>query len=114
MESFFNQLASLLVKFPAYAPFLMILFIMVFILYRAHKSDNSFTVFDLVQDNTTLKASLEKIGMIVAMLSITWWFIDTSAQGKTSVDDVMAYGGIMGLAKFAQSWLNMKYGNKPQ
>jgi len=112
MDAFFTQLLVLLQKFPAYVPFLMILLIVGGILYRAHKSSRQFTIFDLIEDKNSGKGSLEKVGMLTAMLSLTWWFIDKTASDQTNVEDVLAYGGIMGLAKFASNWLSAAY-NKP-
>jgi hypothetical protein len=81
-----------------------------FVLYKAHASSNQqFTVYDLVEDPATGKGSLDKIGMLTAQLSITWWFIDTAAQNKATVEEVLVYGGLMGVSKFATQWLNMKY-----
>lgn len=113
MDSFFNHLAEMLIKFPAYAPFMMLILIIGFIMYRAHiSSDSKFTVFDLIQDKDTGKGSLEKIGLTLAYLTITWWFVDTAAQCKAGVEEVLAYGGLMGLTKAYNSWLSAKY-NKP-
>lgn len=113
MDNFFNHLAEMLTKFPAYAPFMMLILILAFIMYRAHISaENKFNIFDLIQDKDTGKGSLEKIGVLAAYLSIMWWFVDLAAQGKATVDDVLAYGGIMGLSKAFNSWLSAKY-NKP-
>ena len=111
MDSVLNEITSLMAKFPSYAPFFTIIIVMSFILYKAHvSSDQKFKIYDLIEDKDTQRGSLEKVGMLTAMLSLTWWFIDLAAQGKVTVDDVMAYGGIMGLAKIASSWLSAKYG----
>lgn len=101
---------SMIAVAPSYAPFIMVIIIMAIVLYRAHRNkEHAFTIFDLIEDEETGKGSLEKVGMMFAMLSITWWFIDDAAKGKIGVEEVLAYGGIMGLAKFADKWLNKKY-----
>lgn len=113
MDSFFNQVAMMLTKFPSYAPFLMLMLIMGIILYRAHvSSENKFSIFDLIQDKDTGKGSLEKIGVLMANITITWWFVDLAANGKATAEEVMTYGGLMGLSKAFNSWLSAKY-NKP-
>lgn len=111
MNQTFQHFTDMMIKFPSYAPFFLILFIVAAILYRAHiSSENKFCLFDLIQDKVTGKGSLEKVGMLTAMLTLTWWFVDLAADGKANVDDAIVYGGIMGLAKFGSSWLSAKYG----
>lgn len=94
---------------PAYVPFLFILSLMAFIMYRAHvSSEQKFNIYDTLIDSTSGKASIEKIGIWMAMLSVSWWFFDKVAQRTASWEDVIAYGGLMGLAKFANKWLKTK------
>ena len=113
MDTFLAQLSIWMVKFPAYLPFIMVIGIMTFILYKAHEESNQkFTIYDLVEDPLTGKGSLEKIGMLTGQLSITWWFIDMAAQNKVTVEEVMVYGGMLGVSKFAGQWLNLKYGKQ--
>lgn len=115
MDAFFSYLSIWMTKFPAYAPFIFILTVLAFILYKAHKSsDNKFTIFDLVMDKETGRGSLDKVGMLAAMLTITWWYVSLASQDKATFQDTLTYGGIMGLSKFASSWISAKYGNQPK
>ena len=99
--------------FAARAPFLLIMLVMALILYRAHRSDNTtFSVFHLVTDGVTGKGSVEKIGMIMAQLTVTWWFVDRAAKGLATVEEALVYGGLLGLARLADKWIGAKYGNE--
>ena len=112
MEQVFGYLAVFLGKLsalPAYAPFMLILLIVAFILYRAHVGSNDFSVFDFIRDNDTGKGSLEKVGMLFAILTVTWWFMDLTARGVAKYEDAIAYAGLMGLARFAKSWVDARY-----
>ena len=110
-SSFTQYAADFFLRFPSYLPFLLIIGIISFILYKAHRdTDNKFTIFDFIEDdNGTGKGSLEKLGVLTAQLSITWWFVDIAASGTAKYEDVIVYGGVMGLSKFASSWLSAKY-----
>lgn len=104
---------DLLLKFQMYIPFLMIIGIIAIILIRAHISSNQqFTIFDLIVDKDTGKGSLEKVGMLTAMLTVTWWFIDLTARGKSTWEDMVMYAGVLGLAKVANSFISAKYTSK--
>lgn len=94
-----------------YVPFTFILAVVALILIRAHISApavSPFSIFDLIQDKETGRGSLEKVGMLVAMLTLTWWFINMAVLGKATWEEAIAYGGILGLSKFANSWLSTK------
>jgi hypothetical protein len=111
MNSWSQYITDFLLRFPSYLPFFIILGIVGFILYRAHEDTNQkFTIFDLIEDNGTGKGSLEKIGMLLAQLSLTWWFIDLAASAKATYEEALAYGAIMGVSKFASNFLSAKYG----
>jgi len=104
----------LALSFPAYLPYVMILGIITYIIYRANKDpERKFTIYDFIEDAGTGKGSLEKTGVVIAMLSITWWFVSLTAEGKAGYEDALAYGGLMGLSKFASTWLSAKYGKTP-
>jgi len=93
-------------------PFLSIIFLMMMILYGAHKSsDSKFVIFDLVSDKDTGKGSLEKIFMMLGSLAITLWFIDITIAGRATWEDAVAYGGLLGLAKIANTLISAKYNN---
>jgi len=114
LDKIFTQTLSLAEKFPAYLPFFVILSIIAFILYKAHQdSNNKFSLLDFVSEsNGSGHGSLEKLGMLASQLTITWWFVDLAAQSKAGVQEVLIYGGLMGVSKFASTFLSAKYGNK--
>ena len=102
-------LSYLSTNIPGYVPFIMILTIVGIILIRAHFSSNrKFMIYDFIEDVVTGKGSLEKTGMLTAMLSITWWYISRSAEHTATYEDTLAYGAVMGLSKFADSFLKSK------
>jgi hypothetical protein len=110
---FIQSLADIALKFQQYLPFIFILGILSAILYKADKdSALQFRIYDLVSDPVTGKASLEKIGMLVGQLSITWWFMDRAAQSKATIEEVLVYGGLIGVSKVASQLINAKYGQK--
>ena len=113
IQNVVEQFLTTLAKFPAYAPFILILGIVAVILYKAHTGEDKFSFFDLIKDKDTGKGSLEKVGMLTAMLSVTWWFVDLAARGVAKYEDAIAYAGLLGLAKFANNWLSAKYGSAP-
>jgi len=96
----------------SYIPFILMLTIVAGILIRAHLSDPSqasFNLFDLIQDKETGKGSIEKVFVLLAGLSVTWWFIDMVARHVATWEDALAYGGLLGLAKVANSFISAKY-----
>ncbi len=111
MNSIIQYLTTTL---PTYIPFFIIIVAVASILYKAHTDTNEkFTVFDLIEDPTTGKGSLEKVGMLFAQLSLSWWFISTAASGKVTTEDILSYGAVMGVSKIANAFIQAKY-NKPQ
>lgn len=62
----------------------------------------------LIESNTG-KASIEKIGILMGMLSISWWFFDKVAMHTATWEDAIAYGGLLGLAKVANKLIESKY-----
>lgn len=99
---------------PAYLPFLFILAVVGFIMYRAHiSSSESFSIYHLVVDSKTKQGSVEKIMVLIAGLAITWWFIDLVAVQKADWNDAVAYGGLMGLAKVASDVIKSKTIKEP-
>jgi ABC-type methionine transport system permease subunit len=96
-----------------YVPFLTIITLVAVIMYKAHGDSNSqFSMYDLVSSSISLKASIENIGMLMAMLAVTWWFMDLAAIHKATWTDAVAYGGLLGLAKVANKALDLKFTNK--
>jgi hypothetical protein len=94
---------------PSYLPFLFILVLIGFVLYKAHRDKSeSFNIYHLVVNSKTNRGSLEKVLMLTAGTAITWWFIDRVAIGKASWEDAAAYGTLMGLAKVANDMINSK------
>jgi hypothetical protein len=92
-----------------FVPFLLIITLVAIIMWRAHVDSNArFNIYDLVSNNITQKASVESIGMLMAMLSVTLWFMDLAAQHKATWSDAVAYGGLMGLAKVANKVIDSK------
>lgn len=83
-------------------------------MYRAHiSSKEAFNLYDALSDTITGKASIEKIFMMCGGMTVTWWFIDLVANHKATWEDAVAYGGLLGMAKVANSYINAKY-NQPQ
>ena len=117
MDSILARLLDLLVlaKVPLglflaspYTPFFVIMSIVAFIMYKAHQDSKSlFSMYDLVSQDG--KACVEKILMLLGGLSVTWWFIDICAKNKATLDDAIAYGVLLGLAKFANKVLDLKF-----
>ncbi len=104
----------LMTTFPNYLPFFIIIIAVIFLLYKAHKDTNEkFTVFDLIEDPTTGKGSLEKVGMLLAQLTLTWWFMNIAVSNKVTTEDVLSYGAVMGVSKIASAFIQAKY-NRPQ
>ena len=100
---------NIFLKLPSYLPFLTILLIVAFILRKAHTNEKSqFQIFDLIEDKKTGKGSLEKVGLLTAMLTLTWWFIELTVTGKAGAPESLVYGGLMGAQKVANSWLATK------
>lgn len=94
----------------AYIPFLLIIIIMSLLMLRAHISSQSrFNLYETLIDASSGKASLERVGMWFAILSITWWFIDKSAKGTATWEDMLAYAGVLGLTNIAASVIAAKY-----
>lgn len=83
-------------------------------MYHAHKSsEERFNIYDTLIDSTTGKASIERIGMWLAMLASTWWFFDIVASEKAGWEEMVAYTGVLGLAKLGSSLISAKY-HSPQ
>lgn len=100
-----------------YVPFIIILGVVGFILYRAHVSApevTPFSVFDLIQDKETGKGSLEKVGVLLGILLVSYWFCNAIFLGKATWEDAIAVSGILGLAKFANTWVAAKYQSSPK
>jgi len=105
----FDKILAAISFNPAYVPFLFILGLVGFIVVHAHySSKESFNVFHLLTDSVTERGSLEKVMMLFAGLSITWWFMSSVAVGKATYEDAIAYGGLLGLAKVAKDVINLK------
>lgn len=101
-------LSKILVYVPSYIPFIFIMVIVGLILYRAHVSEASFNLFHLIEDTTTGKGSLEKVQLLLGGLTVTWWFMELCVQNKATWEDAICYGGLLGLSKFANKWLDIK------
>lgn len=98
----------------AHIPFLIIISLVTLILWRAHFSTESpFSVNHMIINSVTGKGSVEKVLVLLAGLSVTWWFMDLSALHKATWSDAVAYGGLLGLAKIADKALDIKSGVKP-
>ncbi len=105
-----DNITHILNQLGPYLPFIMIMAIVALFMYRAHMDDNrKFTVFDLIEDPITGKGSLEKIALLIAILAMTWWFIDMAAAGKLTNSDVGTYGGLLGGSKIFNSFITSKY-----
>jgi len=86
----------------SYVPYLVILSLVGMVMFIAHRSDkHDFTLFDLISDVHTGRAGMEKILMLLAGLSVTWWFIDAAAHARATAMDVITYAATMGLARYA-------------
>jgi hypothetical protein len=72
-----------------------------------------FSIFDLIQDGTTKKGSLEKVGVLIGILSVTLWFTELTAVGKATWEDAVAFGGLLGLAKVARDVITLKSASTP-
>lgn len=106
MTSFLLFLGTL----TTFLPFLFIIFIMIMLMYHAHTSSNErFNIYETLIDNETGKASIERIGMWLAMLASTWWFFDQVASKSAGWEEMVAYTGVLGLTKVASSFVNAKY-----
>lgn len=99
--------------FTQYLPFLFLAFLIILLMISAHKStDSKFFYYDLLCNTKTGKAAVEKILLLIAGLAITLWFMQTAANGKVTVNEVIAYGGVMGLAKFARDMISLNSDKK--
>lgn len=108
MSSDYAMLIDFMQKFPSYIPAVLIYGLVAFILYRAHiGSNNKFTVFDLIEGESG-RGSLEKVGLLTGMISLTWWFLDMIAQGKATWEVASAFGTMMGLYKIANKYIDSK------
>ena len=95
--------------FINFLPFIGIISLVVILMVVSHVSENSpFYFYDLLCDSKTGKASVEKILVLIAGLAITIWFMQTASDGKATVSDVLAYGGLMGLAKIVKDVIASK------
>lgn len=107
-------LAAFLTTLTTAVPFLFIILIMFMILYFAHTSSKErFNIYETLIDNATGKASVERIGMWLAMLASTWWFFDKVASKTAGWEEMVAYTGALGLAKLGSSFISAKY-KQPQ
>jgi hypothetical protein len=100
-----------------YTPFLIILITVLTLLISAHlaaPSSTPFSIYDLIQDKETGKGSLEKVGVLLALLLVAYWFCNLIYLDKANWEDAIAVSGILGLAKFANTWLAAKYVNSPK
>lgn len=98
------------INIASYIPFLFILGVMWVLMYNAHKDpDVSFNIYDCLVDPITKEADTKRIGVVLAILTLTWWFVDEAARGTAGVEDAIAYGGMLGLAEFASIWLKSRY-----
>jgi len=103
------------INIASYIPFLFILGVMWVLMYNAHKDpDVSFNIYDCLVDPITKEADTKRIGVVLAILTLTWWFVDEAARGTAGVEDAIAYGGMLGLAEFASIWLKSKYPTSPK
>lgn len=102
------MISDFLQKFPTYIGFIAIILLMALIMYRAHvSSDNHFSMFDLIEDSSTGKGALEKVGMLMAMLTLTWWFIDMCAKTLATWEVAATYASAMGVWKVANKYLEL-------
>lgn len=103
-------LTFLTTTLPTAIPFLFIILIMFMLLYYAHKSsEERFNIYDTLIDSNTGKASIERIGMWLAMLASTWWMFDKVASKTAGWEEMVAYTGVLGLAKLGSAFISAKY-----
>ena len=94
---------------PSYAPFTLIMFIYGWFLFKAHNNEGSpFNFFDLFLATETGKASLEKTGLLLGQLTVTWWFIDLAAKDKATAAEAAVYIGALIIARGASKLIDSK------
>lgn len=105
-----TELLTFLTTLTTALPFLFIIAIMFMLMYYAHiSSKERFNVYETLIDNVSGKASIERIGMWLAMLASTWWFFDKVATHTAGWEEMVAYTGVLGLTKVASSFISAKY-----
>jgi len=74
-----------------------------FMLYKAHFSDSTFDLKDLIVDSKTNRVSLNKFGQFIALVMSSWGFLYLALNGKLTevyfTTYMAAWSGITALSK---------------
>lgn len=108
-QSVVNFIIGQILENGSYFPFLWIMSMMTFIVWRAHlntQKASGFNFYDSIMIDG--KASLEKQAALLGYITLTWWFIDACAKGKVGVAEAVAFGGILITARLGSKFIDMK------
>jgi len=105
------NITNMLDKLHLYIPQLSIMIGMIWIIYSAHKSTNSFNVFDYLIDPTTNKASITKTLQIVAGLTATWIVCRMAINNNLTTEFFTVYLAALGVSEAWSKFIGAKYGS---
>lgn len=89
-------------------------FVLLFLLYRAQKSQDNFDIRDLVIDKETERLSLSKFGQFTALLVSTWGFVTLTLNNGLTEWYYTSYMAIWAIAEGFRKWGKIQIGrNSP-
>lgn len=98
-------------KFLNYLPQIAIFVSLIAIIYTAHKSESSFSVFDYLIDPVTKKASITKTLQVTAGLTATWVIVKLAVNNTLTVDMFSVYLAALGVSEAWSKFVGAKYGS---
>ena len=106
---YFSMIQASFASLLPFIPYILMVLMFGFIMYRAHKSSESkFNAYDYLIDPTTGKASISRTLQMTAGATATWTIIKEASMNSLSVEMFLVYLASMGLSEGYAKYITYK------